>query len=144
MSLNAVNESATSKPWRAGRIAGSCRDSFPTSYIPFPVGEYQLEIVESDYVTNSTGTGNILKCKAQVVGGDFDQRPFYINYDLENDNPDAQEIGQREFARLRRAVGVLAPENSAELHWKRFRVKLHADGPVQYLFDEPADLRRAA
>lgn len=127
-------------------IGGSYNpDAEPSSgYTPLPAGEYQMEIVESEYVATAKGTGMVLKTKCQIVGGDFDQRPFYINYDLENDNPDAEKIGQREFARLRRAVGVLAPENSAELHWKPFRVKLHADGPVQYLFDEPADLRRAA
>lgn len=100
-------------------------DAEPSSgYTPLPAGEYTLEIVESDYVATSKGTGMVLKCKAQVAGGEYDQRPFYINYNLENDNATAAEIGQRDFAGLRRATGVLAPNDSEELHFKKFGVKL--------------------
>lgn len=90
----------------------------------------------------------ILKCKAQILGGEFDLRPFYINYTLEHSDPQAQEIGQREFAGLRRATGILAPEWSANLHFKAFRVKIgvqaHKDTGEpqncikQYLFDDEA------
>lgn len=100
-------------------------DAVPSSgYKPLPAGEYEMEIVESEYVPGAKGTGMVLKCKAQVVGGDFDERPFYINYNLENQNETAQEIGQRDFAGLRRAIGVLSPEDSEELHFHRFRVKI--------------------
>ncbi|KRE11193.1 hypothetical protein ASE63_21015 [Bosea sp. Root381] len=91
----------------------------------------------------------LLACKAQVVGGDHDGRPFYIKYNLENQNDTAQETGQREFAGLRRATGVLAPEDSAELHFIPFRVKIGIkarkdtgeleNNIKEYLFgDEPA------
>lgn len=83
-----------------------------------------LEIVESEYKATSKGTGMILACKAQIVGGEYADRPFYINYNLENDNETAQETGQRDFAGLRRATGVLAPNDSGELHFKQFGVKI--------------------
>jgi hypothetical protein len=107
-------------------IGGSYNpDAEPSSgYTPMPAGEYTLEIVESEYKATSKGTGMILSCKAQVVGGEYDGRPFYINYNLENQNETAQEIGQRDFAGLRRATGVLAPEDSEELHFKQFSVKI--------------------
>ncbi|CAN7602781.1 DUF669 domain-containing protein [Bosea sp. LjRoot237] len=93
-------------------------------YTPMVVGEYTLEIVESEYKATQSGTGMVLACKAQVVGGEYDQRPYYLNYNLENDNEIAVEIGQREFAGLRRATGVLAPDDTEELHFKQFRVKI--------------------
>ncbi|MGW9332310.1 DUF669 domain-containing protein [Bosea sp. NPDC055594] len=100
-------------------------NAVPSSgYLPLPAGEYTLEIVESEYVTNSKGTGNILKCKGQVVDGDFEGRPFYINYELEHRARTKQERGQRDFAGLRRATGVLAPDDSEELHFKAFHVKI--------------------
>lgn len=107
-------------------IGGSYNpDAEPSAgYTPLPAGEYTLEIVESEYKATSKGTGMILSCKAQVVGGEYDGRPFYINYNLENQNETAQEIGQRDFAGLRRATGVLAPDDSEELHFKAFRVKI--------------------
>jgi len=111
-----------------------------------PAGDYTLEIVESEYAATKSGNGMVLKTKAQVVGGEFDGRPFYINYNLENQNETAQEIGQRDFAGLRRATGVLAPEDSEELHFKAFRVKMGIKARKdtgelenvikQYLFDD--------
>lgn len=100
-------------------------DAEPSSgFKPLPAGEYTLEIVESEYDTNTKGTGMVLGCKAQVVGGDYDGRPFYLNYNLENENDIAVEIGQRDFAGLRRATGVLAPDDSEQLHFLQFRVKI--------------------
>lgn len=135
-----------------------------SSYQPLPAGRYEMEIVETDYMPAISGKGMVLKCKAQIVGGEYDARPFYINYNLENSNDQAQEIGQRDFAGLRRATGVLAPEDSSELHFKQFGVKIGVQekkikGPdgkkpgtgemeniiKQYLFDdEPEEMRRAA
>lgn len=129
-------------------IGGSYNpDAEPSSgFTPLPAGEYTLEIVESEYKATSKGTGMLLACKAQVVGGDHEGRPFYINYNLENDNETAQEIGQRDFAGLRRATGVLAPDDSEELHFKQFGVKIGIKARKdtgelenvikQYLFDD--------
>lgn len=125
-------------------------DAEPSSgYTPLPAGEYQMEIVESDYAPTAKGTGMILKCKAQIVGGEYEGRPFYINYDLEHRARTKQERGQRNFAGLRRATGVLNPEDSEELHFKTFCVKIGvredagANVIRQYLFarDVPRDRR---
>ncbi|WP_158673326.1 DUF669 domain-containing protein [Bosea sp. FBZP-16] len=131
-------------------IGGSYNpDAEPSSgYQPLPAGEYALEIVESDYDVNARGNGMVLKCKAQIVGGAYDCRPFYINYNLEHEDDQTQEIGQRDFAGLRRATGVLSPSDTSELHFKTFRVKIgrkvrKSTGELenvikQYLFgDEP-------
>lgn len=100
-------------------------DAVPSSgYTPLPAGEYEMEIVETDYDVNAKGNGMVLKCKAQIVGGEFASRPFYINYNLEHADPQTTEIGQRDFAGLRRATGVLAPEDSEDLHFIPFRVKI--------------------
>ena len=132
-------------------IGGSYNpDAEPSSgYTPLPAGEYTLEIVESEYKATSKGTGMLLACKAQIVGGEYDERPFYINYNLENLNETAQEIGQRDFAGLRRATGVLAPDDSEELHFKPFNVKIGIKARKdtgelenvikQYLFDDAAN-----
>lgn len=133
-------------------LANSAASS--AGYTPLPVGEYEMEIVESDYDINRAGDGMVLKCKAQVVGGEYDGRPFYLNYDLENADPQTEKIGQRDFAALRRATGVLQPEESHELHFKRFGVKIgiknrkdtgEPENVVRrYLWNEPSDIRRAA
>ncbi len=133
-------------------IAGSYNPEAAPSegFKPLPAGEYKLEIVESEYKATQGGSGMILACKARVVGGEFDLRPYYINYNLENDNEISQEIGQRNFAGLRRATGVLAPTDSAQLHFQTFRVKIGSKARkdtgelenviVQYLFDDGVHL----
>lgn len=122
-------------------------NAVPSSgYQPLPAGEYTLEIVESHYRPNANGTGMVLALKAQIIGGEYEGRPYFIWMDLENDDADKQNRGQRDFAGLRRATGVLAPDDTEELHFKPFRVKIGVQEKkvtgepvnciVQYLFDD--------
>lgn len=125
-------------------------DAKPSAgYTPMPAGDYTLEIVESDYTANNAGNGMVLKLKTQVVGGEYDGRPFFINLSLEHEKPNVQEIAQRDFAALRRAVGVLNPEDTEELHFKSFPVKIGIkkrkdngemeNNVKEYVFDKVAD-----
>lgn len=95
-----------------------------TGFDLLPDDTYTLEIVESSYDANQDGDGMSLSLKAQVIGGDYDQRSYYIWMDLEHDDEKRQERGQRDFAALRRAVGVLNPQDTEELHFKPFQVKI--------------------
>ncbi|MGX1786869.1 DUF669 domain-containing protein [Bosea sp. NPDC055332] len=107
-------------------IAGSYNpDAEPSSgFSLLPDDTYTLEIVESSYDANQDGDGMSLSLKAQVVGGEYDQRIYYIWMDLEHDDDKRQERGQSDFAALRRAVGVLNPQDTEELHFKPFQVKI--------------------
>lgn len=119
-----------------------------------PSETYTLEIVESEYVPTCDGLGMVLKCKAQVVGGPYEGRPYYLNYCLEHQNDERMEIGQRAFAGLRRATGVLSPDFSTDLHFKPFDVLIWAGlnkktgAPQntirQYLFDDTLTAKRRA
>lgn len=95
-----------------------------SGYTHLPAGEQTLEIVESEYVPTCDGLGMLLKCKAQIVGGEYDGRPYYLNYTLEHADPQREEKGQRDFACVRRATGVLAPDFTDDLHFIPFGVKL--------------------
>ncbi|MDU0343712.1 hypothetical protein [Bosea rubneri] len=120
-------------------------DAVPSSgYQPMPAGEYQMEIVESDYAPSCDGLGMVLRCKAQVIGAEFDLRPYYLNFTLEHRDEARQERGQRDFAGLRRATGVLAPTDTQQLHFVPFRVFIGVQEDAsrnivkQYLFDDEA------
>lgn len=100
-------------------------DAKPSAgYTPLPLDDYTLEIVESSYDANKDGDGMVLALKAQIMGGEFDQRPYFIWMDLENDDQDKQNRGQRDFAGLRRAIGILNPQDTEELHFKPFKVTI--------------------
>jgi hypothetical protein len=107
-------------------IGGSYNvDAEPSSgFTLLPDDTYTLEVVESDYGANNDGDGMVLSLKTQVSGGDHDGRTYFIWIDLENEDQKKQDRGQRDFAALRRAVGVLAPEDTEELHFKPFQVKI--------------------
>lgn len=94
------------------------------SFDPLPANDYNLEVVESDYTANAKGNGMLLKTTMQVIGGEYADRKIFHNFNLEHENEKAQDIAQREFAALRRAVGVLNPQDSEELHFKAFKAKI--------------------
>ncbi len=109
-----------------------------------------LEIVESTYEPTPCGKGMRLRCLTQIVGGADEGSLAYLDFVLQHEDTEQQEIGQRDFAGLRRATGVLAPKDSEQLHFKPFRVKIgvreHTGANVikEYLFDDAAMLLGAA
>jgi len=81
---------------------------------------HTIEIVESTYEPTPDGQGMVLKTKSQVVQDKWPSPFVYLNYTLEHRDPKKQQAGQRAFAALRRATGVLNPQDSEELHYKAF------------------------
>lgn len=87
----------------------------------------ELEIVEANCLARQEGTGIVLALKAQFIDVPFNPRSTYlveIEMDLEHDDDKRQERGQRDFAGLRRATGVLNPETTDDLLFKPFQVKI--------------------
>lgn len=67
---------------------------------PLPDGEYLVDIVNSDYRDNSTGTGSYVMVEFQVNDGEHTGRKLWANYNIIHTNEQAQEIGQQQFAKL--------------------------------------------
>jgi hypothetical protein len=60
-----------------------------------------------------------------VIGPEqYKGRKLFTTYNLENANPTAQEIGQKQFASLCRAIGVDSVDDSEELHFHSFAAKV--------------------
>lgn len=99
-------------------------------YEELPNGIYALEIEASDVVPTKAGTGTILKTTSVVLEPeDFKGRKLFTNYNIENPNSQAQEIGQRQFASLCRAIGITEVEDSEQLHFHRYVVKVKLGKP---------------
>lgn len=99
-------------------------------YEELPNGVYALEIEASDVVPTKAGTGTILKTTSVVLEPeDFKGRKLFTNYNIENPNSQAQEIGQRQFASLCRAIGITEVEDSEQLHFHRYVVKVKLGKP---------------
>ena len=109
----------------ATRFNAQDHDTEQRDYEELPNGIYELEIDASDVTPTKDGRGTILKTTMVVLRPEeYEKRKLFTNYNLENPNAQAQEIGQRQFASLCRAIGVQEVEDSEELHFKAFIAKI--------------------
>lgn len=119
---------ALGKKYTAGDV-----DTTQTDYDDLPAGVYKLEMEASDIIETgeeNARTGVGLKYTSNVIEPEeLAGRKFFGFINLENKNPQAQEIGQKEFARLRRAVGVDEIDDSEELHFRAYYAKINWGKP---------------
>lgn len=107
------------------KFDATAHDTEQKDYDELPNGIYKLEIEASEVKETSTGSGTILKVVNTVVlPQEYFGRKLFNNYNLENKNAQAQEIGQKQLASLCRAIGVSGIEDSDELHFKPYIAKV--------------------
>jgi Protein of unknown function (DUF669) len=83
-----------------------------------PEGQYVVMATASEMKPTKAGTGEYLQITFEVLDGPQKGRKLWSRLNLRNPNKTAVEIAQRELAAICRAVGVLKPSDSAELHNK--------------------------
>jgi len=83
---------------------------------PIPAGKYEAVITESEMKPTKAGTGHYLQLTFQVVEGEFKNRFLWARLNLDNPNATAVQIARAELSAICRAVGVMAPNDSTELH----------------------------
>lgn len=89
-----------------------------------PEGEYRCCIVESEKKSTKSGTGELLQVKLQVLDGPHKNRTLFDRFNLWNQSEKARAIAQQQFAAVCKAVNVLTPSDSAQLHLKPLMVRL--------------------
>ena len=88
-----------------------------TTYDALPAGTYVAVISGSEMRPNRNGTGEYLKLEFTLVeNGRYDGRKVWANLNLRHPNPTTVEIARKDLASICKAVGVLAPQDSTELH----------------------------
>ncbi|MFO0916606.1 MAG: DUF669 domain-containing protein [Pirellulales bacterium] len=83
---------------------------------PLPSGLYVAVITESEMKSTRQGTGSFLALTFEVIEGPCKGRKVWSRLNLENSNPKAVELARAELSSLCRAVGVMQPRDSVELH----------------------------
>lgn len=83
-----------------------------------PDGEYVAMVVESEMKGTKKGDGEYLQLTWEILEGDAKGRRLWSRFNLKNPNETAMKIGMQELASVCRAVGVLKPNDSNELHEK--------------------------
>jgi hypothetical protein len=85
---------------------------------PIPAGRYVAMITGSTMKPTRQGNGQFLELEYTLLEGEHHNRKVWSRHNLHNANPQTVEIARRELSAVCRAVGVLQPGDSAELHQK--------------------------
>lgn len=93
-------------------------------FSPIPVGEYVVQITDSDVKPTKSGNGHRLELTFEVIDGEFKGRKIWANLNLDNPNPKTVEIAQRELSAICHAVGKLQVSDSQELHYKPLVIRV--------------------
>ena len=87
-----------------------------TDFEPLPAGKYLAVITASEMKPTKNGSGHFLEIVFQVIDGPFKNRQLWSRLNLDNPNAQAVQIAQGELSAICRAVGVMQPKDSLELH----------------------------
>ena len=99
-----------------------------------PAGTYHAIITESDVKPTKAGTGQRMNLTFRITDGPCANRVVFAGLNVANENPKAEEIGQRELSSLCHAVGVLKLQDTSQLHNipVAIRVSIKKDESGQY------------
>jgi hypothetical protein len=83
---------------------------------PLPSGKYVAVITDSEMKANKAANGSYLQLTFQVIEGEYKNRFLWTRLNLDNPNATAVTMARAELSAICRAVGVMAPNDSVELH----------------------------
>lgn len=87
-----------------------------SDFDPLPAGKYLAVITDSEMKPTKSGAGQYLQLTFEILEGPHKGRMLWARLNLDNPNATAVTIARAELSAVCRAVGVLAPKDSVELH----------------------------
>ena len=83
---------------------------------PIPAGKYLAEIVASEVKATKAGDGSYLQLEFTVIDGPYKGHKVWDRLCINHPNELTQRIAQGNLSAICRAVGVMQPRDSVELH----------------------------
>lgn len=83
---------------------------------PIPANKYVAVITASQMKENKNKNGDYLELTFQVIEGEYKNRLLWARLCLTHSNPTTAKIARGHLSAICKAVGVLTPRDSAELH----------------------------
>lgn len=83
---------------------------------PIPTGDYLVVITASERQATKDGSSQLLKLDLQIIDGQHKGRTLFDRLNLWNKNQQATEIARGTLSAICRAVGVMQPRDTCELH----------------------------
>jgi hypothetical protein len=81
-----------------------------------PAGKYLAIITESETKPTKSGVGSYLQLTFQIIDGPNKGRLIWARLNMQNPNETTVKIAKGELSAICRAVGVMKPNDSVELH----------------------------
>ncbi len=81
-----------------------------------PSGKYLAMITDSEMKPTKAGTGKFLQLTFQILEGEHKGRNLWSRLNLENPSTQAVQIAKGELSAICRAIGVMTPKDSMDLH----------------------------
>jgi len=86
------------------------------SFDLLPAGKYRVVISESEEKQTKKGDGSYLSLTMTVLDGEHEGRKLFDRLNLNNPNDVAAGIARQTLSAICRAVGVMKPDSSSDLH----------------------------
>ena len=83
---------------------------------PIPAGKYLVLIVDSKTKQTKNGAGEYLQLEFEIVDGPYKGRRVWERLTLKHPNETTVKIAKGNLSAICRAVGVMKPNDSVELH----------------------------
>ena len=89
----------------------------PTAALePVPAGKYNAVIVESEIKPTQSGNGQFLELVFEIIEGEYKGRKVWERLNIDNPNQKTVEIARGNLSAICRAVNVMTPQDSTDLH----------------------------
>lgn len=95
------------------------------AFDPIPAGKYIAVITDSEMKETRAGTGRYLQLEFEITDGEFAGRKLWSRLNIENQNAEAVRLARADLSAICRAVNVLTPNDSADLHNLPLVIKVH-------------------
>jgi hypothetical protein len=87
-----------------------------TAFEPIPAGKYLAAITASETKQTRNGDGSYLELTLTILEGDYQSRMLWARLNLDNPNATAVKIARGDLSAICRAVNVMQPKDSTDLH----------------------------
>ena len=87
-----------------------------SSFDPLPAGKYVAAITNSEMKPTKQGDGSYLELEFTVVDGEYKDRKVWDRLCINHPNATTVKIARGNLSAICRAVGVMQPRDSVDLH----------------------------
>jgi hypothetical protein len=102
------------------------------SFSPIPAGDYIAQVTDSSIKPTKSGTGMILNLTWTILDGQYANRKVFDRINIQNQNPEAEKIGQRQLSSVCHAANVMKLQDSNQLHGRPCKITVKIRKDEQY------------